>query len=196
MSGQQAFSDTSDVEDNLMGCLIGLWGGEKWVTRTLTFRHVVEIDPAFLDGVHSANHFIRLNKWLYYGFTIRQNLSILKLASVGQKLTLDWKQKLKELRSIVASKQRVTARPDGSNKVEGVKDKYWFNTYHVPIWYKYVDNYTWGLRDSGRWNVKTGVKDKDRFTAQLVIATSGKKLITFLLFKGENTAYSSIFALF
>ena len=29
-------------------------------------------------------------------------------------------------------------RPDGSNKVEGVKDRDWFNTDHVTIWYKSV----------------------------------------------------------
>ena len=55
---------------------------------------------------------------------------------------------------------------------------------------------TWGIKYSGHNNFKTGCKDKDKFTAQLDIAKSGKKLITFLLFKGENTAYSSIFALF
>ena len=54
----------------------GLWRDEKRVTWTLIFCHMMEIDPAFLDGFHSANYFIRLNKWLYYGFTTRQNLSI------------------------------------------------------------------------------------------------------------------------
>ena len=77
--------------------------------------------------------------------------------------------------------------PDGSNKVEGVKDKYWFNTDHVPLWYKSVGSYTWILKYSGFQNVKTGGKEKDRFTEQLSIAKSGNKLITFLLFKGENT---------
>ena len=40
--------------------------------------------------------------------------------------------------SRAAAKQRVMTRPDGSNKVEGVKDRDWFNTDHVPIWYKSV----------------------------------------------------------
>ena len=103
---------------------------------------------------------------------------------------------MKELKSRVASKKRVTKRPDGSNKVEGVKDKYWFNTDHVPLWYKSVGSYTWILKYSGFQNVKTGGKEKDRFTEQLSIAKSGNKLITFLLFKGENTTCSSIFFLF
>ena len=49
-------------------------------------------------------------------------------------------------------------RPDGSNKVEGVKDKYWFNTDHVPIWYESVVNCTWVLKDSGCQIFNTGGK--------------------------------------
>ena len=132
-----------------MDWIRGIWGDDKRVTRALIFCHVMEIDPAFFDGVHSENHFIRLKKWLFYGFTRRHILSILNLASVGKNLSLDWKHKLKELMSRVSAKQRVMTRPDGSKKVEGVKDKDWFNTDHVPIWYESVGNYTWGLKDSG-----------------------------------------------
>ena len=146
-----------------------------------------------MDGVHSANHCIRLKKWFYCVFTRKHNLYICKLASVGQKLPLDWKEKLKEWRSRAEAKQRVTTRPGVSKKVEGVKDKYWFNTDHVTIWYKSVGNYTWGLKGSGCQNVKTGGKEKDRFTAHLGIAKSGKKLIPFLVFKGDNTTCSYIF---
>ena len=74
--------------------------------RMLIFRRMMEINPAFLDGVHSANHFIRMKKWFYYVFTRSHNLFVCKLSSVGQKFPLDWKHKLKELRSRVASKQR------------------------------------------------------------------------------------------
>ena len=90
----------------------------------------------------------------------------------------------------------VMTRTDGSKKVEGVKDKYWFNTDHVPIWYKYVGNYTCGLQYRGHRNVINGGTEKDRFTAQLGIAKSGKKLIPFLVFKGENATCYSIFVLF
>ena len=134
----------------------GLWRNEKRVTRTLIFCHMMEIDPAFLGGFHSTSYFIRLNKWLYYGFTRRQNLSICNLDSVDHKLPLDRKQKSKELRSRVPAKQMVMTRTDGSKKVEGVKDKYWFNTDHVPIWYEYVGNYTCGLQDSGHRDVNNG----------------------------------------
>ena len=77
-----------------------------------------------------------------------------------------------------------------------MKYKDCFNTDHVPIWYKSVGKYTWGIKYSGRLNVKTGCREKDRFTAQLGITKSGNKLIPFLVFKGDNTTYSSIFVLF
>ena len=77
-----------------------------------------------------------------------------------------------------------------------MKDKYWFNTDHVLICYAFIGNYTWRLKDSGRQNVKTGGKEKYRFTSQLGIANIGKKLIPFLVFKGENSTCSSIFVLF
>ena len=71
MRVRQASSDNSDVEEKLMEWIRGICRDEKLVTRTLIFRHVMEIDPSFSDGVHSANNFIRLNKWFYYGFTRR-----------------------------------------------------------------------------------------------------------------------------
>ena len=95
MRGQQVSSDTSDIEEKLIKCLRGLLGGEKRVIRTIIFRHVREINPAFLGEFHSASHFIKLRKWFYYDFTRRHNLSIRKLSGVWQNLPLDWKQRLK-----------------------------------------------------------------------------------------------------
>ena len=103
---------------------------------------------------------------------------------------------LKELSSRVAAKQRVTTCPDGSKKVEGVKDKYWFNIDHVPIWYEYFCNYTWCLKDSGHKKINTGGKDNDMFTAQIDIENNGNKLVPFLLFKCENSKCSSVFVIF
>ena len=65
MRGQQVSSDTSDIEEKLIKCLRGLLGGEKRVIRTIIFRHVREINPAFLGEFHSASHFIKLRKWFY-----------------------------------------------------------------------------------------------------------------------------------
>ena len=35
----------------------------------------------------------------------------------------------------------MTKRPDGSKKFEGVKDKIWFNTDYIPIWYESIGDY-------------------------------------------------------
>ena len=42
-----------------------------------------------------------------------------------------------------------------------------------------------GEKSGGRHHVKTGGKEKDRFTGHLSIGKGGKKLIPFLIFKGE-----------
>ena len=50
--GRQASSYTSDVEEKLIEWLIGIWGDENQVTQMLIFRHVMDINPVFLGGVH------------------------------------------------------------------------------------------------------------------------------------------------
>ena len=77
--------------------------------------------------------------------------------------------------------------------LKGVHDANYFNTDHVPIWYESVGNYSWGKKDSGRRTVKTGGKEKDRFTAQLGIGKGGQKLIPFLIFKGETISIEDTF---
>ena len=67
----------------------------------------------------------------------------------------------------------------------GVKDAHCVNTDHVPLWWESVGNYSWGLKTSGRQNVKTGEKEKNCFTVQLSTLKNGKKLPPFIIFKGE-----------
>ena len=80
---RQASSNTSDIDEKLMDCPRVLWRDEKRVMWTLIFCRVMNIEPALLDGVHSANHIIREKKLFYYGFTRRHNLSICNISSVG-----------------------------------------------------------------------------------------------------------------
>ena len=54
-----------------------------------------------------------------------------------------------------------------------------------------VGNYSWGKKDSGRRNVKTGGREKDRFTCQLSIAKDGTKLPPFIIWKGKFIYLSS-----
>ena len=70
-------------------------------------------------------------------------------------------------------------------------DRYYINTDHVPINHETVGNYSWGKKDSGRRNVKTGGKEKDRFTCQLSVAKDGTKLPPFIIWKGKFI-YSSL----
>ena len=40
-------------------------------------------------------------------------------------------------------------RPDGSMRIDGVKDAYFCNTYHGPLWYELVGNYSWDKKSGG-----------------------------------------------
>ena len=81
------------------------------------------------------------------------------------------------------AKQQPVRRANGTVRIDGVKDAYFCNTDHVPVWYESVGNYSWGKKNSGRRHVRTGGKEKDRFTAQLSVGKGGKKLIPFLILR-------------
>eukprot|EP00957_Ditylum_brightwellii_P102779 7832711-Ditylum_brightwellii.AAC.1 len=102
-----------------------------------------------MGGIESPNLMKRLKKWFYCGFVTRHKLSVCKIASVGQKLPADWKEKMLNMRGQVKHRQLPTQQTGGSIVLKGVSDAYYFNTDHVPVWYESVGNYTWGLRDSG-----------------------------------------------
>ena len=65
-----------------------------------------------------------------------------------------------------------------------IDDDVMWNFDHVPTWYETIGNYSWGPKDSGRRNIKTGGKEKSRYTTVLCIAKSGKKARPFITFKG------------
>ena len=69
--------------------------------------------------------------------------------------------------------------------IVGVKGTHFCNTGHVPVWYESVGNYSWGNQGSGRQHIRTDGKEKDRFIVQLSVTKAGRKLTTFLTFKGE-----------
>ena len=155
------------------------------MSRTMIFRKVLDIDPLFCGGVKANGYLGRLKKWFYYGYIKRQELLSRKISSAGQKLPNNWERELVNMRGEVRAKQNPVKRADGILRIAGVKDDYFCNTDHVPIWYESVGNYSWGEKSSGRRHVRTGGKEKDRFTGQLSIGKGGKKLIPFLIFKGE-----------
>ena len=73
--------------------------------------------------------------------------------------------------------------------ISGVRDANFVNTDHVPIWYESVGNYSWCKQDSGHRSVKTGGKEKDRFTCQISIGEVGMKCIPYVIFKGQDIIF-------
>ena len=179
--GRKQLNSASSLEAELGRWITKLEEEEKRITRTMIFRKALELDPGFYGG-----DIKRLKKWFYYGFVKRFELSIRKIASVGQKLPKDWEAKMVQMRGRVRHRQQPLAQPDGRVLITGVTDAYYFNTDHVPVWVESVGNYTWGRKSSGRRSVKTGGKEKDRFTVQLGVGKGGKKVIPFIIFKGEK----------
>ena len=81
------------------------------------------------------------------------------------------------------SKKAVEEIPLDQAKIAAASDDMW-NFDHVPTWYETIGNYSWGPKDNGRRNIKTGGKEKSRYTTVLCIAKSGKKARPFITFKG------------
>ena len=199
--GRKVLDHDDETEKKLYEQLQELWAGDKRVSRVVVFRLVLDIDPMFKvsggpGGKGSAGHWYRLQTWFYFGFNRRYNLSNRKLASIGQKLPVDWEEHLRRLQERVARQQFPHTMNIGTEEnpqmvaVPGIEDDHWINFDHVPVWIEGVGNHSWGPRDSGRRNVKTGGKEKNRFTVVLTITKNGKKGIPFIIFKGMLYVYS------
>lgn len=171
--GRKLINKTQCLERKLMDILGRLWKVDKRVTRAIIFRQALDIDKRFLGGVGSPNHFSKLKQWFYHGLNKRFSLSIRKISSVGQKLPRDWETKLQQIIDRVKRDQSL------------VTDDFYVNTDQVPVWIESVGNYTWGKACTGRRFVRTAGKEKDRFTVQLCIAKSGRKLKVYIIFKGK-----------
>ena len=81
----------------------------------------------------------------------------------------------------VAQKQMPQQRPDGSFN-PGVTDANMGNTDQVPVYIEDHRKGTWGMReDHTRSTVGTAGKEKNRFTAQLIVFKDGTKVRGFLI---------------
>ena len=183
--GRKPTKENCKMEKELMEWLEKVWSEDKRVSRTMIFRKALEINPEFRGGAQDPNFIASAKNWFYYSFAKKNDLSITKLSSVGQKLPDGWPEMAKDMCGKVAAKQKARTRPDGTVDIRGVRDVHWANTDHVPVWYESVGNYTWGKKGSGRRNAKTGGKEKERFTAQLGCIKGRQKLIPFIIMKGE-----------
>lgn len=190
--GSVVLEEDNEVEEKLITELRALWDKDRRVSRTIIFRLALEIDPLFKvsggqGGKGSAEHLSRLKQWFYFRFNKKYRLSNRKIASVGQKLPRGWQRLLeKQIKRIAAAQlpQRITLKNGEIANVPGIDDDVFFNFDHVPVWQETVGTTTWGEKDSGRRNVKTAGKEKNRYTVVLGISKEKKKLPPFIIFKG------------
>ena len=148
----------------------------RWSHGELYFWKALQLNPNHCAGGVTQNRFRRLKTWFYGGFVKRWKLSKRRVSSKGQKLPKNWEVKAQEIISRVAGAQMPTPRPDHSF-APGVKDDDMGNMDHSPFYIEDHGNSMWGLRESqDRRCITTGGKDKSRFTAQLTIFKSGRKV--------------------
>ena len=146
----------------------------------------MQFNKGFQGGVGSKGHFKRMKKWFYYGFKRRHKLSRRKTSSIGQKLPKDWEEKHQSIISRIARHQTPVQRADGSF-IPGADDDHVGNSDHVPTYVEPHGLYTWGKREvHGRRSVKTGGKEKERFTTQLTVFKSGRKGRPYIIFKAVH----------
>jgi hypothetical protein len=184
--GRQPTVHQNDLAQKVMETVEQWIEQDKRVTRTMIFRRALEIDPNFMGGINDPQCLTKMKKWFYYGFIKKHDLSVRKISSVGQKLPRNWEDQMVNMRDRVRHRQGPKKQPDGKVLITGVSDAYYWNTDHVPVW---------GKKDSGRRTVKTGGKEKDRFTVQLGVGKGGAKLRPLIIFKGEKNCVDNVVSL-
>jgi hypothetical protein len=152
------------------------WDKKKNISRGIIFRKSKCFYPSHCEGNVSMTTFERMKKWFYGGFKKRLYLSKRRISSTGQKLPKDWEIKGAEIIARVGGAMMPIQRPDGSF-IPGVNEDNMSNFDHSPFYIEDHSNACWGLKESTeRRCILTGGKEKDRFTAQLTIFMSGRKV--------------------
>ena len=174
--GRRPTSKRAKMETLLLEWMQKCWKQNKAMTRGLIFRRAMLLDGSHCGGKFNPSLFNQLKKWFYGGFKSRAKLSRRKHSSVGQKLPKNWQDKAACIVRRVANAQMPTQRGDGSF-CPGVTDDKMGNTDQVPIYIEMHQAYGWGDRESHeRRMVSTAGKEKDRFTVQLTVFKSGRKV--------------------
>ena len=179
----------NELEEDIMTHIADLWDKKKRVSRLLVFRCVRNKYPWFKGGPAEKNYFKDVKTWFCNGFVKRRKLSYTRIAGASRKLPSDWKEKVQNIIERVARSQQ--CKRVGNNAVPPTLDHYFVNTDHIPFYRDMVGMYSWTKQGAGgknkrefRGQVGTGGGDKDRFTVQLSVTKSGKKLKPYLIFKG------------
>ena len=184
--GRFVLDPKKELESKLIKWCRENWNDNKHITRGIVFRQAMQLDPTFMGGLRSHNHFKKLMAWFYLGFKKRHKLSRRKISSCGQKLPKDWKKKSHNIVRRIAHRQMPRQRADGSFQ-QGAADDFVGNSDHVPFWIESHSNHQWGEKEvHHRRLVKTAGKEKDRFTVQLTVFKSGRKAPPFIIFKAAR----------
>ena len=154
--GRKTVDATTQTDKDVLDRLEERRKLEQRVSQTMIFRKVLDIDPKFCRGVNSDRYLERMRKWFYYSLIKRHNLSNRKISGAGQNLPNKWEQALVDMRGNVRARQQPEMRTDGTTRINGVRYSNFCNTDHVPVWYEYVGNYSWGKKSSRRRHVRMG----------------------------------------
>lgn len=163
------------------------------IRRAIFFRTLMNLDDQRLLFNPDQPHMPQSKRWFFYGFKKRKKLLMTRKSGASQKLPKLCKEKLQHINRRVNEKMYLHQRKkDGVPQGEhfNVKEEKWVNTDHLPVYREPVDDYTWGIRNSGRRQIGTGGKEKERFTVQLSIRfkRTNNKLKPFIIFKGKPNA--------
>ena len=170
------------MEKELLAWCKDKWNNNKSVSRGVIFHQALKLYPGHCGGLENPAIFERLKNWFYGGFKQRWDLSKRRVSSTGQKLPIDWETKGAQIVARVAGAQMPVQKPDGK-LISGVKDDDMGNMDHMPCYTEDHRKGVWGIKSSqARRCITTGGKEKSRFTTQLTIFKSGRKVINCMSF--------------
>ena len=146
----------------------------------------------FKGGWKAGDCFKHMKTWFYNGFSQRKSLSYTKIASASRKLPSNWKILHEKIIKSIETTQMT--RREELLVIPGIIDDKFINADNVPMYWDIAWAYLraktsigGGLKRNNRRQVAIGSGDKDRFTIQLSITKSGKKLKLLIIFKAKES---------
>lgn len=185
--GNAVRKGVAELEEKLLTRLSELREKGCRISRGVMFREAHKINPSFANNGRMKE----LKNWLYYGFRRRANLSYTRSSGAGQKMPKDWEPKKQTINDAVNRTMLPhVVEIDGSDVTIAAPPSAVVNTDHVPVNREAPSEYTWDKKNSGRRPIRTGGKEKERFTVQLSVRFSRKdnKLPPLIIWKANPNA--------
>lgn len=184
------------------------------VTPRMIKNLVMELDPTAFGGTPDPLdinayqlHKSKLSNW-YSRFAVRHRFSIRKVTRKGQKLPLGWEAVVRQSFLVDLRKLRTTLPPvqvtvDSDPEIDASDDvaqvtamptappterfllRNIVNADQTPLFLEPARNQTVQAIGSKDVAIKTGGKEKVRFTAMLAVNAAGEKLKPLIIFKGK-----------